>query len=294
MTKGNDKYDAQGMAVAGEKAARQQLANFVKFLEDVLAGRYIVGGNYKTTWEGISDYYMLQYPSSSSTKGKKILTPLAVDIIREFNNIFELLLKGVPGTEVTNVESLFDVHIGSQGEIYWGYRLRNKDMVVTGTARLVMMVHLGAVSFEYTKQFSPKYGLVLQSIIERLFSDPKENIRRELEILAECNGLGINYKKGLEEHDGFLYGEMYYLENPQYRVLFRVNLATISLVRDGIELFYFGTEAAPVRPSATMETLKRAIAQKSVSAFLAVCPQFRSRFIFDVLADAIDPLNYPT
>nr|MDO8083481.1 hypothetical protein [Candidatus Sigynarchaeum springense] len=284
LAKGNDVYDALGRPIAGEKAAYERLGKFVQFLTDVLAGKYTVGGNYKTNWAGVDDYYLL-------TNNGRTLSPLAVDIMREFNTIFKVLLKGIPGME--DIDGLFDVRTGPDNEILWGIR-GSSDQAITGTAHILMMVHLGAVEFESdVRSLTPRYGLLVQGVIERLFEDPQRRLKRDLKILAECNGMAIDYKKGFERHDGYLYFEMYFIKDPRYRVLCRVNEATVSSVRDGVELFYFGLESAPTRPSATMEMFRKALKSDSVSILLANCPRFRTRFIFDVLADATDPLEYP-
>jgi hypothetical protein len=295
MTKGNDVKDANGNSIAGEQAARNQLAEFISFLRKVLSKEVTTSTNgqpYLTNSVTFpdSDFYLQKVAEQG---GPRKPTQLSIDMMRQFNRIFEVLLKGVPGVDTTDISNLFDVHAQSDGDIGWGKSDRKSATdCVTGIARLLMMVRLGSVSFEQRSSLRPHYGVVVQAVIERLFS--RDTIREDINILAKCNGMGVDFKKGLhEDGNGFIYFEMYYLNNPQYRVLCRVNKATMTLVRDGIDVFYFGTEASPQRPSATIETFLAAKRSNALSAFLASSLKFKTRLIFDVLADATDPLNYP-
>lgn len=98
--------------------------------------------------------------------------------------------------------------------------------------------------------------LVVQRVLENTFGYRIDN---DLDIFARINGLRLNREK-MKEIGGYIYFEVFWEKNPQYKMLCRVPTNMMTVVRDGVEVFWFSDAGANIGPSIDFDTMASAVA----------------------------------
>nr|MDO8109778.1 hypothetical protein [Candidatus Sigynarchaeota archaeon] len=188
--------------------------------------------------------------------------------------------------------SYFNVQLKS-GIVYWQATSHQIDNLVNNLGLITQQLHYNALLFEMDPNDISTLGhLVVQRALEDAFGYHIEN---DLNILTRINGLSINHER-VKEIDGYVYFEVFWERNPQYKMLCRVPVKTMTSVRTGVEVFWYHDGGVNIGPSIDFNTMMSSIAAGTWNVLkqrLLATGRITSLTtkVWTLLADSTDPFH---